>query len=486
MATLTGDLTDSRRPQPNWRTIILVTFVALVVVALTIFSPQIGAPLALDLAVALVVLLWPTVGLYLLPGAVAFGSVVAVSAAGVHAGPTDALVAGLTLAWLYALRQQRYDARPSVMIERIRGAWRTVPEQVLIFGCVALYLLAVIASGFQALSRVETVKEILKWTEVLIVAGAALYFLRVPRQLLTLAWAIIAAGVLEAIVGCFQYATVTGDTVDRVTGTFDQPNPYGAFLNLSLPLALCLLVFAKSWRIRWLAGGAAAIIGLAAYFARSRGALLSIAVAVVVVALVRLRLDRIAAIAVGVLALLFGAAWYAHLLPQSVQARVSGLVAIDTASLCRPPVSANFSTLERLAQWAAGINMFLAHPVLGVGAGNYSEAYPQYSVVCWPDSLGHAHNYYINAAAETGAIGLVAFLALTVAMVFVGWRATQAMLRSDASGYGLALALGFFACIATVVVHNLVDNVFVHAMELQIAVILAALLRLRTLAARAP
>ena len=141
MATLTGDLTASRRPQPHWRTIILASLVALVVVALTIFSPQTGAPLALDLAVALVALLWPTVGLYLLPGAVAFGSVVAVSAAGVRAGPTDALVAGLTLAWLYSLRQQRYDARPSVMVERVREAWRTAPEQVLIFGCVALYLL---------------------------------------------------------------------------------------------------------------------------------------------------------------------------------------------------------------------------------------------------------------------------------------------------------------------------------------------------------
>src|SRR5262249_54136459 len=156
--------------------------------------------------------------------------------------------------------------------------------------------------------------EILKWTEVLIVAGAALYFLRAARQALILAWATIAAGVLEAVVGCFQYATVTGDSVDRVTGTFDQPNPYGAFLNLSLPLALCLLVFAKNWRIRWIAGGAAAIIGLAAYFAHSRGALLGLAAAVVVVGLVRLRLDRIAAIAGGVLALLFGVAWYAHLL----------------------------------------------------------------------------------------------------------------------------------------------------------------------------
>ena len=77
MATLTSDLTTSRRPQPHWRTIILALLVALVVVTLTIVSPQTGAPLALDLAVALVAFLWPTVGLYLLPGAVAFGSVAA-------------------------------------------------------------------------------------------------------------------------------------------------------------------------------------------------------------------------------------------------------------------------------------------------------------------------------------------------------------------------------------------------------------------------
>jgi O-antigen ligase len=486
VAILTGDLTASRRPQPRWGAIILAFFIALVVVALTIFSPQTGAPLALDLTVALVALLWPTVGLYLLPGLVAFGSVVAISGAGVRAGPTDALVAGLALAWFYSLFRQRYDIRLSTIKARLRENWRTAPERVLIFGCVALYLLVVMASGVQAMSRVETTKEVLKWMEVLIIAGAAFYFLRAPRQLLILAWTTIVAGVLEAIVGCIQYATVSGDTAGRFTGTFDQPNPYGAFLNLALPLALCLLVFTKNWRIRWLAGGATAIIGLAAYFARSRGALLGLAVAVVVVALVRLRLDRIAAIAAAPLALLVGVAWYTHLLPQSIQARVSSTIAIDTASLCRPYVSANFSTLERLAQWSAGINMFLAHPVLGVGAGNYSEAYPQYSVVCWPNSLGHAHNYYINAAAETGALGLVAFLALTIAMIFVGWRATQAMLRSDTTGYGLALALGFFACIATAVVHNVVDNVFVHAMELQIAVTLAALLRLRVPAARAP
>jgi O-antigen ligase len=485
VSTLTGDLTASRRPGPDWRAITLAS-ITVAAVILAILSPRIGAPLALDLAVALVALLWPPLALYLLPLAVAFGSIAAVSVAGVRAGPTDALVAGLALAWLYSLVQLRFDARPVALLARLRATWRVSPGQVVLLGCLALYLLVVTASGFQAISRVATAKEVLKWTEVLLVTGAALWFLRSSRQLLILAWATIAAGVLEAFVGCFQYATATGDNVDRVTGTFDQPNPYGAFLNLALPLALCLLLFAKDNRMRWLAGGAAAIIGLAAYFARSRGALLGLLVAVVVVALIRLRLDRIAAGAGGVVALLLGIAWYARLLPHSIQGRLSGLVAIDTASLCQPYTSANFSTLERLAQWAAGLNMFFAHPVLGVGAGNYSQAYPQYSVVCWPNSLGHAHNYYINSAAETGALGLVAFLALTGAMLFVGWRAARAALRNDPSGYGLALALGFFACVVTVVVHNLTDNVFVHAMELQVAISLAALLRLLNLSTQAP
>jgi membrane protein implicated in regulation of membrane protease activity len=69
--------------------------------------------------------------------------------------------------------------------------------------------------------------------------------------------------------------------------------------------------------------------------------------------------------------------------------------------------------------------MFLAHPLLGVGAGNYDPAYARYHVPGWNLSLGHAHNYYINAAAETGGIGLAIFLFLTGAMLYAAWRAAR-------------------------------------------------------------
>jgi len=69
--------------------------------------------------------------------------------------------------------------------------------------------------------------------------------------------------------------------------------------------------------------------------------------------------------------------------------------------------------------------MFAAHPMLGVGAGNYDAAYAKYALSDWPDALGHAHNYYINVAAETGILGFVAFLALTAATLDLGWYAVR-------------------------------------------------------------
>src|SRR5581483_8777938 len=74
--------------------------------------------------------------------------------------------------------------------------------------------------------------------------------------------------------------------------------------------------------------------------------------------------------------------------------------------------SENFSVVEGLVHWQAGWYMFLDHPILGVGAGNYAAAYPDYFLPGWPDPLGHAHNYYLNTAAEMGVIGLAALLFL--------------------------------------------------------------------------
>jgi O-antigen ligase len=76
---------------------------------------------------------------------------------------------------------------------------------------------------------------------------------------------------------------------------------------------------------------------------------------------------------------------------------------------------ANFSEVERAAHWVAGLRMFASHPLLGVGIGNYPIAYQAYHVGSFTRPLGHAHNYFINIAAEAGILGLAAFVFFVVA-----------------------------------------------------------------------
>jgi O-antigen ligase len=93
------------------------------------------------------------------------------------------------------------------------------------------------------------------------------------------------------------------------------------------------------------------------------------------------------------------------------------------------PNNQTFSTAERLAHWIAGLHMFFDHPLLGVGIGNYPDAYPHYFVTIFTDPLGHAHNYYINIAAETGSIGLIAYLLFLLAIFFAGAHSYRLITR---------------------------------------------------------
>jgi O-antigen ligase len=128
---------------------------------------------------------------------------------------------------------------------------------------------------------------------------------------------------------------------------------------------------------------------------------------------------------------------------------------------------ANFAVLERMAHWQAALAMWTAHPWLGVGIGNYEPVYPRYALPLWPLPLGHAHNYYLNIAAETGVVGLATYLFLWLAALVGAWRATR-----RARGWYWGVALGVWGVLVHLSVHNLFDNLFVHSMYLQLAILL--------------
>jgi O-antigen ligase len=111
--------------------------------------------------------------------------------------------------------------------------------------------------------------------------------------------------------------------------------------------------------------------------------------------------------------------------------------------------------------------MWRDHLWLGVGTGNYEPVYAQYALPLWPLPLGHAHNYYLNVAAEAGFLGLVAYLFLWGAALLVSWRATR-----RATGWYWGVALGLLGVLVHLSVHNFFDNLYVHGMYLHVAILL--------------
>jgi O-antigen ligase len=225
-----------------------------------------------------------------------------------------------------------------------------------------------------------------------------------------------------------------------------------------------------------------------------------------------------------VLFLGFFTALLAGLIPVSVFNPLLRFLGVAQISLTSPS-SQDYSTAERLAHWIAGLHMFLDHPVLGVGIGNYPDAYPKYFITIFTTSLGHAHNYYINIAAETGSIGLIAFLLFLLAVFVAGGHSlrvinkklrsvktqmpqTQSAIQAPVGRtYKLhlllhplsliryyreqnqcpivgrltndrALAIGILAALIAICIHNLVDDLFVHSLTNLIALLLIALIRL--------
>jgi len=80
------------------------------------------------------------------------------------------------------------------------------------------------------------------------------------------------------------------------------------------------------------------------------------------------------------------------------------------------------SSQVRLYVWLAAIQMIEDHP-LGVGYGLFKFYLPEYSPVY---RFRAAHNSYLLLAAETGVLGLLAFLVVLGLMMLESWRAYRA------------------------------------------------------------
>ncbi len=439
----------------------------------------------------------PTLCLYLLIPVIPFSSLLTVSPGGFRVGLMEGVLALMMLAWLLKILAGGSRGKSPLKIYGGPLLW----PLLLFIGLVSLSWLTTFSIGG---SLVETAK----WVEML-----ALYLfifnLLPANQLKWVVLVVLLTGLLQAGLGLYQFIFRVGPPgfelfegrFLRAYGTFAQPNPYGGYLGLVLPLALSLAVWnlaqllkppgglhqlkgaisARAYQIiSLILVSLALVMMLAALFAsQSRGAWVGFAAAALVTLSARSKKTAALLVALVLLLALIGliGSFDVSLTPagpvnqayDNVIQRFAGAVAIVTITdvATAPVTDANFATLERLAHWQAAREMWQDNFWLGVGFGNYAVVYPAYAVGRWLDPLGHAHNYLLNIGAEAGLIGFLAYLIFWILTFGLLWKVVR---RSR--GFHQAVAAGALGIMVHLHIHNLVDNLYVQGMYLHIAIML--------------
>src|SRR5829696_1160868 len=166
---------------------------------------------------------------------------------------------------------------------------------------------------------------------------------------------------------------------------------------------------------------------------------------------------------------------------------VLGAAAVTVIVLALPSVeeiaSERYETLSqvqsedtwngRWSLWQGALEVIASHPILGVGAGNYSEAALDYSESVQATSAsnaeisGVAHNMLLGVASQLGLVGLILFLA----MVFLAFKTAVPIAQRSDLGTGILLGL-IVAMIAgmtlTWEIHKMVYFLFGSVLALQL------------------
>ena len=268
----------------------------------------------------------------------------------------------------------------------------------------------------------------------------------------------------------------------RAYGPFTHPNQLAIYLELTTPLFLALLIgptgkyamdgrWFVSRRLRplWALGVLSGLIGLA--LSQSRGGMVGMAAGfAIVLALIvpRMRLSLVRLAPVGLIGAL-------ALLTISI-----GIVAAGVRTLSNEETlvtSSNFAVQERLSHWTAAVEMAKEHPFVGVGAGNYDLNYRDFTQE-WRFRIGrgHAHDTYLHFLAQSGVVGLTAYIALLLGVSLIIVRT----IRILPGGSRLALLIGTAGITAATGAHAVFEYVHVLSLNLQLVVVWAMAIAIGT------
>ncbi|HEX6706032.1 MAG TPA: O-antigen ligase family protein [Albitalea sp.] len=391
------------------------------------------------------------------------------SLAGVPVNAADALLVLWCVLW--PLMMQREGAPPL-------SRWRLPPLVLLI----APFLASVIVSQLGSINPGASLKQVFRLVEWFVVLPLVLtVFVPDPRFRRFAGVMLMVVPCVFAIDGIVEYfsngRTLTGmigipvpvpeggagqirhtyDVSGRAGSSFGGAQGLAMYLVMTMGFAIAHLLYPPAPWMRRLAIPCLLISigGLAV--AQSRGGVMGALALVLAMALLvraRLRLPFVLAsaflLALALVGLGLWPAW---------DGTIAGLV----------PGGRPEAVLDRLIIWGVVRDVMLDNPFFGVGLGNFRDAFfarePWLHVELAYQSL-HAHNTYLEILADTGWVGLCAYLAFLIGAV-------RRLVRQWSLGGQPALTLAAVGSLAAYAVFAMVDMLLLQNMHLLLVLVLS-------------
>ena len=275
--------------------------------------------------------------------------------------------------------------------------------------------------------------------------GSQKYVFRAMSAVALSATVVSLWGIVEYFIGSPSNSTLDvslfGGIRGRVTSSFTNPNMLAEFLIMAVPLTFALAASVKSKRVRF-ALAVSTVLDLACLVLTwSRGAWLGIIIA-------------------GVAALLISSKNWLTAGLIAVPGAAAAFVCVDSNVTARLASVVNFSdssTAYRINIWKCTLKMLGDKLLYGIGVGDsaFTEVFPYYAYSGLINVV-HAHNLYLQIAAETGIFSLIIFLAVVFMFTYAGLSFVKTA-RADKNKY---VALGILCAVSALLIQGLTDHVF--------------------------
>ncbi len=334
-------------------------------------------------------------------------------------------------------------AWPVQMALRGRLKYRLTPMDIPIMLFLATAVFLFLVRSPQTGIAVEGLRVYVQYVLWFFVASNLLLNKRQTRVLINL---LIALGTMIAIHGVYQYiigVEIPSSWLDsaengvrtRVFSILNSPNVLGSFLVLLIPLTVSQLLSAGTRLQRYYYIACLAPMALSLFFTYSRGAWLAMAGAFVIYSLIyNWR----------ILLALGATVYVAPKLIPGISSRIGYMLS--------PAYLLSSAKAGRVARWNKALEKLQNNPLFGEGYGRYGGAVAARYI----PSSNYVDNFYLKTAAESGIIGLAAFVWLLIS----GVRCILNSYRRLTDPYLKGLAGGLFAGLMGVLLHNGVENIF--------------------------